>query len=153
MAEAEKNFKHIIRVSNTDLEGNKKLVDSLRKIKGVGFMFSNAICAFSGISPDKKTGSMTKQDVEKLETVINDPLSAGIPSWMLNRKKDYETGEDMHIVGATLKYQVDNDVKLLRKIKCYRGMRHAYGLPVRGQKTKNNFRNKKGKAVGVKRKK
>ena len=153
MAEAQKDFKYIVRVANTDLNGNKKLIDSLRKIKGVGFMFANAICEFSGVQPNKQTGILTKQDVEKLEKVLKNPLSVGLPTWMLNRRKDYETGEDLHLVGSNLRYQLDNDLKSMKKLKSYRGMRHAYKLPVRGQRTKSNFRNKRGKSLGGKRKK
>ncbi len=58
-----------------------------------------------------------------------------------------ETGKDKHLTGNELKLQKEFDIRFLKKIKCYRGMRHAYGLPVRGQRTRGNFR--KGAAVGV----
>ena len=153
MAEAQKDFKYIVRVANTDLNGNKKLIDALRKIKGVGFMFANAICEFSGVQSSKQTGILTKQDIEKLEKVLNNPLSAGLPAWMLNRRKDYETGEDLHLVGSDLRYQLDNDLKAMKKLKSYRGMRHAYKLPVRGQRTKSNFRKNRKVSVAAAKKK
>lgn len=154
MAEAQKDYKHIIRVVNTDLDGSKKVYHALQKIKGVGFMMSNAVCAFSKVSKDKKAGAMTPDEVVRLEKVLKNPIASGIPTWMLNRRKDYETGEDIQLLGADLKFQVDNDIKILKKIKSNIGMRHAWGLPVRGQSTKSNFRNKKGKtSLGVKRKK
>jgi small subunit ribosomal protein S13 len=68
---------------------------------------------------------------------------------MLNRQKDYESGENMHLLGPTIKFVQDNDVRRLKKIKAYKGMRHAAGLPVRGQRTRSNFRKNKGKTVGV----
>ena len=74
-----------------------------------------------------------------------------LPAWMLNRRKDYESGEDKHVINAELKLSREFDIKRLQLIKSYRGLRHAWGLPVRGQKTRSNFR--KGSAIGVKKSK
>jgi len=65
--------------------------------------------------------------------------------------RDLETGEDLHLVGPDLKFTREQDVKMMIKIKSYRGVRHMFGLPVRGQRTKSSFR--KGRTVGVVRKK
>lgn len=154
MAEPQKDFKHIVRVINTDLDGHKKLSQALLKIKGVNFMISNAVCTFSKIPLNKKAGDLTPAEISKIESILKSPISAGIPIWMLNRRKDYETGEDMHLLGTDLRFQQENDVKIMKKIKSYKGLRHSWGLPVRGQKTKSNFRKKKGKgSLGVKKKK
>ena len=69
---------------------------------------------------------------------------------MLNRRKDRETGEDRHVVTSDLKFENEFDIKNLKKIKVYRGVRHSLGLPVRGQRTKAHFRH--GKTVGVRKK-
>lgn len=154
MAEAPKDFRYIVRVANTDLDGNKKIISALRKIKGVSFMMANALCSLANVPQDKKTGALSNGEVTSLENALKGPQAAGFPTWMLNRRKDYETGDDLHISGADLRYQKDNDIKLLKKIKSYKGMRHAFGLPARGQSTKSNFRKKKGKgSLGVQRKK
>jgi len=71
---------------------------------------------------------------------------------MLNRRKDYEDGTDKHIILGDLKFTKDNDIKRMKKIKSNKGYRHAWGLPVRGQRTKSNFRKNKGKVTGVKKK-
>lgn len=150
----QKDYRHIVRIADTDLEGSKPVYHALNKIKGVSFMFANAVCALSGIDMTKKTGNLSADEVSKLTDMIKNPAKHGFPKWMLNRRRDYETGEDMHLLGADLKWQIENDVKLMKKIKCYRGVRHMSGLPVRGQKTKNNFRKKRSKAsLGVQRKK
>ncbi|MFC1753508.1 30S ribosomal protein S13 [Thermoproteota archaeon] len=140
MAEGQRDFKHIVRVANTDLDGSKKISHALLKIKGVGFVMSNALCMFAKVNGGKKAGVLSSDEVQRLEKVLKHPIASGIPIWMLNRRKDYETGEDIHLLGADLKYQKDNDIKILRKIKSYKGMRHSWGLPVRGQSTKSNFR-------------
>jgi small subunit ribosomal protein S13 len=147
------NFKHFIRVANTDLEGNKILIRSLLKIKGVSFSFANAICNALKIDGNKKTGYLEDSIIQKIENFLKDPLKFNIPGWMLNRRKDYETGENKHILTSDLDFTKDNDLKRLKKIKTYKGIRHGKGLPVRGQRTKSNFRRNKGKgSLGVKRK-
>ena len=73
---------------------------------------------------------------------------------MKNRQKDFEDGENKHISGADLKLRREFDLKRLKKIKSYKGVRHSHGLPVRGQRTKANFRKnrKKSGATGAKKK-
>ncbi len=151
---ANQEYRHLVRVANTDLDGRKQLKQALLKIKGVGFMLANAICEVSGFDKRMKAGNLTDQQASKLTEVINSPLSHKIPNWLLNRKKDPETGEDKHIITGDLDFIQSNDVKMMKKTKSYKGLRHQWGLPVRGQKTKSNFRRNKGKvSLGVQRKK
>ncbi|MBU2560877.1 MAG: 30S ribosomal protein S13 [Nanoarchaeota archaeon] len=147
------DYRHIVRIADTDLDGSKPIGHSLNKIKGVSFMFANAVCTFSRIDKKKITGQLNADEVKRLNEILKEPSKYGFPVWMLNRRKYAETGENRHIIGADLKWQVENDIKLMKKIRSYKGVRHMLGLPVRGQKTKNNFRKKKGKGLGVKRKK
>jgi len=147
------DFKHIVRIATTDLEGNKPIYNALQKIKGVSYNFANAICIKGDIDKTKKTGTLTKEEIAKIEDIIKEPIKNHIPSWLLNRRSDYEDNKDKHLVAATLKFQKESDIKRLMKIKSYRGLRHAVGLPVRGQRTRSNFRRNKGKVLGVKRKK
>jgi small subunit ribosomal protein S13 len=150
---AEKEFKHILRIANTDLDGNKQIANALCKIKGIGSQFANMICFLSKTDKTKKVGYLTEEEVKKLDEVIRDPAKFGCPTWFLNRRSDYEDGKDKHLLLSDLKFAQDNDIKRLRKIKSYKGIRHGLGLPVRGQRTKANFRKAKGKVTGVKKKK
>ncbi len=143
--------KYIVRILSTDLAGNKPIGHALQKIKGVKFMFANAICKTAGIDNIKITGDLSDVEIQKLNEVLSKPLDHNIPEWMLNRNKDYETGENKQVFGSDLDFAKMNDIKRLQKIKSYRGMRHAAKLPVRGQRTKSNFR--KGKVLGVSKKK
>ena len=149
--EGQQEFKHIIRVANTDLDGNKKAYIALRKIKGISFMFSNAILNVTKIDKTKKAGYLTDEEVKRINDVIYDPSKYNIPHWLFNRRRDYETGENKHLLSTDLIIQTENDVKRLKKIKSYRGVRHMYGLPSRGQRTKAHFR--KNKTMGVSKKK
>lgn len=152
MAE-DKNFRHIVRIQNTDVDGNKHIVMALQKIKGVGDMFSRMVCNLANIDKTKRAGILSDLEVKRLDDVLANPQKLGAPEWMLNRRLDYETGEIKHLLTADLKFQNENDKKRLQKIKSYRGLRLAVGLPVRGQRTKSNFRRNKGKGLGVSKKK
>ncbi|MBT4541062.1 30S ribosomal protein S13 [Candidatus Woesearchaeota archaeon] len=146
------DYKHIIRVANTDLDGSKGIAQALKKIKGVSFMFANMLCHLAKVDNDKQAGKLNEKEVESLNSCIKDPLTSGSPKWMLNRRNDYVTGEDKHLVMGDLKFTQENDIRRMKKIKAYRGTRHMFGLPCRGQRTKSNFRRNKGKVQGVKRK-
>ena len=114
-------------------------------------MFSNAIC--NVLDPDKrrKIGSLTENELKAIETLIANPVK--FPKWLLNRRKDYDTGEDIHLTSSRLKLRKEFDIKRMRKIKSYKGVRHAVGLPVRGQRTKSNFRKNKKPSVSAGKKK
>jgi len=149
----DKDFKYFVRVANTDLDGNKAIVRALIKIKGVGFRFANVVCSLANIEKDKKTGYISDEEVKKMDEIIKNPLKFNVPSWMFNRRRDFDDGKDKHLITADLIFSQENDIKVMKKIKCYKGVRHAAGLTVRGQKTKSNFRKNKGKvSLGVKKK-
>lgn len=153
---AQKDFKHLVRVANTDLDGSKPLIQAIQKIVGVGPIYANMVCKLSKLDKQSKTGELSDADVKKINDIVSNPNKYGAPSWLLNRRNDYETGEDKHLLTGDLKFQKENDCKRLQKTKSYRGLRLAWGLPVRGQKTKSNFRRSKsrgGGGLGVKRKK
>ena len=153
-AQPKKDIKYIVRIANTDLVGSKQILIALRKIKGVGIMIANTVLAETKINPLKKAGELTEQEVSQLNSAFSKIEMMGLPSWLMNRRKDYETGEDRHLLQADLKFTKDSDIKRLSKIKSRRGIRHALKLPLRGQRTKSNFRRNKGKgSLGVQRKK
>lgn len=149
MAEAE--FRHIVRVANTDLNGTKQVVYALRKIKGVGTNFGHAVCVVLHVDEARKVGDLSEEETKRIEDVILHPSKFNIPAWLYNRKRDVETGVDKHVVGNDLIFVQENDIKMMKKIRCYKGVRHMLGQPVRGQRTRSNFRKNKGKVMGVKR--
>ncbi len=147
------SFRHIVRIAQVDISGEKPIKIALKKIKGVGFNLASAACNLANLNQRQKTGELTDEQIKKLNEIISNPQENGVPVWMLNQRKDYETGEDKHLLTGTLDYTKDNTIKRLRKIKSYKGTRHSKGLPARGQRTKANFRRSKGKVVGVAKKK
>jgi len=149
----QQELKHIVRIANTDMDGNKEVYIALKKVKGLGFAMNAAICKIANIDKKKKAGYLTDEELKKITDILRDPSGFNIPSWMFNKRKDYETGEDKHLVAVELDLSREDDLKRMKKIKTYKGLRHAWGQPVRGQRTRSNFRANKGKVVGVKKSK
>lgn len=143
--------KQIVRIINKDIFGKLQIYTALTKIYGVNYSFSNAICTVLDIDKRTKLGSLSPEQVKKIEDAINNPEKYNIPTYLFNRRKDFNTGEDKHLNTSELKLTKDFDIKRIRKLKTYKGMRHSFKLPVRGQKTKAHFR--KGKSLGVSKKK
>lgn len=143
-------MKQIVRIINADIMGDVGIYSALRRVSGLSYSFANAVCVVLNFDKARKVGDLSDEEVTKIEDVIKNPLKYKIPNFILNRRKDYDTGEDKHLVSSDLKLIGGFDIKRLKKIKSYKGMRHAVGLPVRGQRTKGHFRH--GKTVGVKRK-
>ncbi len=145
------NFRHIVRVAGVDLNGNRQLRWALTGIKGIGINFATMVLRVAGLDPYMKTGYLSDEQVKKIEGILEDPVAHGIPTWAVNRPKDYETGKDKHLTTAKLVMAWREDVNRLRRIRAYRGIRHELGLPLRGQRTRSNFRH--GTTLGVSRRK
>jgi len=140
----------IVRFVETNLDDNKPTQAAIRSIDGVSFMLSNAItkkCGFYG----RKLNELSEGELKRLEEAILNPQSVGIPVWMLNRRNEPVSGKNRHLTASQLDFTHKMDINELKKMKCYRGVRHIQGQPVRGQRTRSSFR--KGKSVGVRRKK
>ncbi len=144
-------FHAIVRIFSTNIDGNKKVGIGLTKIRGIDVMFSNAVLNAAGIPFDRKIGELSEDEVKKLEEIVKSPSKYNIPSFLYNRRKDPETGEDLHIVGSELKFQNDFDIRRMKRIRSYVGLRHSWHLKVRGQRTKSTGR-KGGPAVAKKKK-
>lgn len=142
----EEKVKAIVRLMDTDVEGNTKLIKSLIKVQGIKFAMANAICNYFDFDKNKKIGLFNPEELKSIESLIHNP-GGKLPSWLFNRRKDPETGSDMHLITTDLKLRKDFDIKYMKKMKSYKGMRHAAGQPVRGQRTRAHFRT--GTALGV----
>ena len=134
----------------TDVQGTVKTSYAVAQIKGVSTSLANAVLKKAGVNPEIRVGLITDSDLTKIEDVIKDPVKYNIPAWMFNRRKDSDTGKDMHVLGADLAFKIKTDIDGAKDIRSWRGYRHAYSLKVRGQRTKTTGR--AGKALGVKKK-
>ncbi len=147
--EEKKYEEKLIRILSKDIEGKLKVYVGLTKIKGISWSLSNAICKSLKIDKSRQIGSLSKEEIDKINDFIKKPT---MPVYLFNRKFDTETGENKHLIGSDLELQKEMDIGRLKKIKSYKGFRHAVGLPVRGQRTKSHFRKNKKKSVGIKKK-
>ncbi len=144
------DLQKLVRLLSSDLDGNKTILYELMKVKGVGLMFANAVLSVLQIPKGARLGTLSKEQLQKIEEVILHPQKFNLPSWLFNRRKDFETGENLHLASTQLFITNQEDIKQMKKIKTYKGVRHIFGLPVRGQKTRSNFRKNKGKGkLGV----
>jgi small subunit ribosomal protein S13 len=143
-------FRHILRIMGTDVVGTLKTSYALTEIRGVSLSLSNAILKKAEVNPDVRVGFLTETEIERIEEIIKDPAKYSLPTWLFNRRKDSETGKDTHLISADLVLRTKMDIDQAKEIKSWRGYRHAYGLKVRGQRTKTTGR--AGKALGVKKK-
>ncbi len=145
----ERYKERMIRILSEDIEGGMTVYAGLTKIKGVSWGLANAVCKVLKIDKNRKAGSLTDMEIKKISDFIKNPQ---LPSFILNRRFDFETGKDKHLIGTDLELQKEFDIKRLKKIKSYKGIRHGAGLPVRGQRTKSHFRKNKAKGAGIKKK-
>ncbi len=119
------------RIAGVDIPRNKRGAISLTYIYGIGQSNARKILETAGVDPDKKVDDWDDQELTKVRNVISDEFK----------------------VEGSLRSEVQMNIKRLMDIGCYRGIRHRIGLPLRGQKTKNNARTRKGKKKTVANKK
>ncbi|MEM2932805.1 MAG: 30S ribosomal protein S13 [Candidatus Pacearchaeota archaeon] len=134
-----------VRLLDTDIPMEKSVIIGLTKIKGISFSLANAICNYFGIDKNKKMKELSEEEKEKINSFPS--VVHEFPVWLLNRRKDRGSGLDLHLLTTKLDLAKEFDIRLMKKIKSYKGIRHSMGLPVRGQRTKSHFR--KGTTVGV----
>jgi small subunit ribosomal protein S13 len=140
------DFKYIIRIANSDVSGEQRLGYALTSIRGIGPRISNAIIKKLSLDSEKLAGELSDKNVDEIENAIKN-VSEFVPKWLLNRQKDYDTGDDVHSVSIDLKMALEDDINRMKKTKSYKGVRHASGHKVRGQRTYSNGR--RGLALGV----
>ena len=141
-------FKAMIRMLDTDINGNLPVVEGITRIRGIGPSIARAILHKLGIPLNKRVGFLSDEELRKIEDAIKNVVKI-VPPYMVNRRFDRYTGEDMHLIGADLKFVVERDVEFEKNINSWRGLRHKLGLKVRGQRTRTTGR--KHKKLVVKR--
>lgn len=140
-------FRYIVRIADRDIDGRMKLVWGLSQVKGIGYSTALAVARMLGLNPEMLVGYLTDEQVKMIEEAISNLTKLGLPSWMYNRRKDVETGVDMHLVSSELLLYARRDIEREIKIGSYRGLRHKLGFKVRGQRTRTTGRI--GMTVGV----
>lgn len=114
------------RLLGVDLPRNKAMRIALRAIYGVGPKVANDVLSAVGISPEKSSNDITEEEVQQIRTAL-----------------------EAYTVEGDLRRAIALNIKRLKDLGCYRGIRHRKGLPVRGQRTHTNARTRKGPAVAI----
>jgi small subunit ribosomal protein S18e len=109
------------------------------------------ICKIARIDPRRRAGELSEAEVNKVNEIIADPESFGVPKWFLNNRDDFKDGKTTHLASNNLDTKMRENLERLKKIRSHRGLRHYWGLRVRGQHTKTTGR--RGATVGVTKKK
>lgn len=138
----------LVRIFGQDIPGSKNIYVGLTKIKGVSWSIANALCLTLKLDKRTRVKDLSKETIGIIEKRL---AHMELPHFLMNRRKDIDTGQDKHLLTNDLDIQKEFDIKRLKKIKSYRGLRHAQGLPTRGQRTRSHFR-KKGGLVRVRKK-
>lgn len=134
------SFQHILRLLNTNIDGRIKIMYALTKIRGVGRRYSNLVCKKADVDLKKRAGELTQEELERVVTIMQNPTQYKIPAWFLNRQKDQVDGKDHHVLANNMESKLRDDLERLKKIRSHRGIRHFWGLKVRGQHTKTTSR-------------
>ncbi|MCL5101934.1 MAG: 30S ribosomal protein S13 [Candidatus Marsarchaeota archaeon] len=141
----------VIRIAGKDVNGSLSVERAIDSVKGIGRDMARAMSHVMetklNIDPSVEIGSLDEQEMAKLEGLIKDPAKYGIPKFMLNRNKDFETGKDLHVVGNDLIFANRQDISRDVTLRTWRGVRHQYGQKVRGQHTRSTGRT--GATMGV----
>jgi len=137
----------IVRIMQTDIPGNKSVYAGLTRIRGISWAISNVLCLKIGINKTKKIEELSKEEIQKVEEKMK---NIECPEFLLNRRNDFTTGKNSHVITSDLDFEKEMDIKRLKKIRSYRGLRHAMGQPTRGQSTRSHFRTNRKRGVGMK---
>ena len=144
------DFNYIIRLADSDIDGLSRIGMGLTRVKGVGARTAMAICEIAGVDKEKLGGHLNDEELQQIRDAI-ESYPTEVPLWMLNRQRDIETGDELHLFSMDVSMTQDDDIARLRATKAYRGLRHAARKRVRGQRTRSNGRS--GLTLGVQRKK
>ena len=154
MEKKKSEFRGIVRVAGKDMKGDLPIAKALNQLKGMGMNLADSIATIASVklNIDKREhiGNLNDDQLDELEKILLNPADYGVPTWVLNRRKD-SSGSNRHLIGADLDFATRQDIEAEKNIKSYRGVRHMFGLPVRGQRTKTMGR--KGMILGVIKKK
>jgi small subunit ribosomal protein S13 len=140
------NFRYIVRVANSDLDGTRPTALALTGVRGVGLRVAEVACRLAEVKASEMIGNLPESTVEGIENTLNH-LTTSVPAWMVNHHREPIAGESPHYIGPDLETRRRDDINLMKMVRSYRGVRHERGQKVRGQRTRSNGRT--GMAAGV----
>jgi len=135
-----KDFQHILRIVNTNVDGGRRVMYAMTAIKGVGRRFSSLVLKKAQIDQTRRAGELSPDEIENIVAVISNPKQYKIPDWFLNRQRDFADGKTTQVISNNVDSRLRDDIERLKRVRVHRGYRHYWGVRVRGQHTKTTGR-------------
>ena len=153
-AAPEKEIRGVVRIAGRDIKGETRLRRALMHVKGIGVTLSGVLTKIVSsklsIPKDVMIGELDDEQMDSLGEIISNPQKYGVPERMLNRRRDVDTNQSVHVIGTDLTFRVKQDITNAKDMNTWKGYRHTYGQKVRGQRNRTTGRT--GMTVGVLRK-
>ncbi|MFH0884356.1 MAG: 30S ribosomal protein S13 [Candidatus Micrarchaeota archaeon] len=152
--EEKETFRGIVRIAGKDVKGEVSLKRALSAVRGINHTLAVAASAVLhkelSVDPDGRVGDLSEEQIDKIDNVLHNLQDYGVPKFLLNRRSDFASGKDRHVIMNDFLFEATQDLDREKKAYSWKGFRHTYGQKVRGQRTRNTGRT--GMAVGVLRK-
>ena len=148
--DADEDLRYFVRIGGTDLDGTKSVERALAGMDGIGRRSARIIARSAGVDRHETLGRLDDDVIDDIVAEVEE-YGSDVPTWLANRRKDFFSGEDRHVVGNDVELSRQQDVNRMQKIGSYKGIRHRRGQKVRGQRTKSTGRTEGTVGVNVER--
>jgi len=139
---------YFVRVGQTDLDGTKSVERALTGLDGIGHRAARLVAREVGIDRRETFGRLEDERIEEIVNTV-ERFAETVPDWLINRQRDFFSGEADHLIGNEVELVREQDVNRMQKIGSYKGIRHQRGQKVRGQRTKSTGRSEGTVGVNV----
>jgi small subunit ribosomal protein S13 len=146
----DEDLRYFVRIGQTDLDGTASVERALSGLDGVGRRTARVIAREVGVDRRQTFGALNDETIDTIVEEV-ESYAEDVPDWLANRRKDYFTGETVHVIGNDVELVRQQDVNRMQKIGSYKGIRHRRGQKVRGQRTKSTGRSEGTVGVNVER--
>jgi len=148
--DADEDLRYFVRIGGTDLDGTKSVERALAGMDGIGRRSARIIAQSAGVDRHETLGRLDDDVIDEIVAEV-EGYGGYVPTWLTNRRSDFFSGEDRHVVGNDVELSRQQDVNRMQKIGSYKGIRHRRGQKVRGQRTKSTGRTEGTVGVNVER--
>ena len=142
------DLRYFVRIGQTDLDGTKSIERALTEMDGIGRRTARLIADEAGVDRRELLGTQDEETIDEIVSLVED-YEELVPDWLVNRQRDFFSGESVHIVGNDLELTRQQDINRMKKINSYKGVRHKRGQKVRGQRTRSTGRSEGTIGVNV----
>jgi small subunit ribosomal protein S13 len=146
--EDDEDLRYFVRIGQTDLDGTKAVGRALTGMDGIGRRAARIVAEEAAVDRNATLGRLEDDEIDRLVEHVEN-FAESVPDWLVNRRKDFYTGESTHEIGTDVEMTRTQDVNRMQMIRSYKGVRHERGQKVRGQRTKSTGRTEGTVGVSV----